>query len=104
MGSRIPHVTVPHNVGGRVESYRAMKTGGGCILSLNHPCRRYHVGRVDRLFANYDSIMEEKITACCVGFRPLPRYSSYRHVGVRRNGRGKRSAAPGSVLDCMQTG
>ena len=26
-----------------------------------------------------------------------PRYSPYRLVGVRHNGRGKRSAAPGSV-------
>ena len=30
---------------------------------------------------------------------PLPQYSPYRHFGVRHNGRGKRSAAPGSVLE-----
>ena len=51
--------------------------------SLHHPKRGHSSGRVDRW------IVEDS---------EPPRYSPYRLVGVRRNGRGKRSAAPGSVL------
>ena len=56
---------------------------GGCTPLQTTPCRRYQLGRVD-----------------CnrVRIRPIsPRCSLYRHFGVRRNGRGERSVAPGSV-------
>jgi len=57
-------------------------------LAPPDPRRRYPVGSVDRWLC---------------GIQNPPQYRPYRHVGVRHNGRGKRSAAPGSVFDYLLT-